>query len=50
MGLASPSVAETLQNEGAREGLTVWRILSGYPHYKLVTDYDEVGSVSLSLI
>ena len=23
------------------EGLTAWRILSDYPHYKLVTDYLE---------
>ncbi|XP_041364061.1 neuroblastoma-amplified sequence-like isoform X2 [Gigantopelta aegis] len=24
-----------------REGITAWRILSDYPHYKLVTEYDE---------
>ena len=24
-----------------QEGITAWRILSGYPHYKLVTEYEE---------
>lgn len=24
-----------------KEGLTAWRILSDYPHYKLVTDYAD---------
>lgn len=27
--------------QSIREGLTAWRILSDYPHYKLITDYEE---------
>ena len=30
-----------------KEGLTAWRILSDYPHFKLVTDYaEDLGRVS----
>ncbi|XP_033750641.1 neuroblastoma-amplified sequence-like [Pecten maximus] len=28
-------------SQSRQEGLTAWRILSGSPHYKLVTDYQE---------
>ncbi|XP_053405478.1 NBAS subunit of NRZ tethering complex-like [Mercenaria mercenaria] len=28
-------------SEATKEGLTAWRILSDYPHYKVVTDYAE---------
>lgn len=28
-------------SEAMKEGLTPWRILSDYPHYKLVIDYSE---------
>ncbi|KAL5004597.1 hypothetical protein ScPMuIL_018053 [Solemya velum] len=27
--------------QSIQEGLTAWRLLSDYPHYKLITDYEE---------
>ena len=32
---------EEAGSESMKEGLTAWRILSDYPHYKLVTDYSD---------
>ena len=37
-------------SESMKEGLTAWRILSDYPHYKLVTDYsDDLRQVFVKL-
>jgi hypothetical protein len=35
--------ADPTEEEGtaASHGVTVWRILSGSPHYKMVTDYEQ---------
>ena len=36
-------------SEATKEGLSAWRILSDYPHYKLVTDYaDDLRQVGIS--
>jgi len=44
-GLASPST-EFSETKAGLEGLTVWRVLSGTPYYKLVTDYEQLIAVS----
>ena len=34
------SEGDTSPSPAAREGLSLWRVLSSAPHYKLVTDYE----------
>lgn len=43
-GLPNPSTEE-LNTQAGLDGVTMWRVLSGIPYYKLVTDYDDVSSV-----
>ena len=42
-----PDTGEIIAPSAVQCGLTAWRMLSGSPHYKLVTDYEhDVGMVS----
>ena len=43
-GLPSPST-DLWQTQAGKEGITAWRVLSGFPHYKMVTDYEQDAKV-----
>ena len=45
-GLASPST-DLWQTKAGQEGITAWRVLSGSPHYKMVTDYEQENMVNI---
>lgn len=44
-GLASPT-ADLGNTQAEQEGITAWRVLSGSPYYKMVTDYEQLTVVS----
>ncbi|XP_067933304.1 NBAS subunit of NRZ tethering complex-like [Watersipora subatra] len=41
-GLVSPT-SDMLKTKAGQEGITAWRVLSGRPYYKRITDYDQDG-------